>query len=102
MFGTMSHDISLENQLLEEPLRELWMRFQGYATKTYKRWYDHWISVAESEARPVYFFRFEDVLDNPKRELTGIFKFILGMESLEGTVIERRIEEITSLGMKAG
>ena len=42
----------------------------------------------------IYFFRFEDVMRDPRGELINIFKFMLGMESLEGTVIERRIEEV--------
>ena len=65
---------------------------------TYGRWYDQWLNIAEKTDKPVYFFRFEDVIDNPKRELMKIFGFILGLDSLEGTVIERRIEEVTKMG----
>ena len=48
----------------------------------------------------VYFFRFEDVLQDPATELTKLFQFILGLESLEGTVIEKRIEETLQMGAK--
>ena len=57
--------------------------------------------MAEETKKPIYFFRFEDVLQDPRRELTNIFKFILGMDSIEGTVIERRIEDVIKMGTKA-
>lgn len=44
--------------------------------------------MAEQTDKPIYFFRFEDVMDNPRKELTNLMKFILGMESTEGTVLE--------------
>lgn len=40
-------------------------------------------------------------MDNPKRELSNLMKFILGMDSLEGTVIEKRIEDVVSMGSKS-
>ena len=58
----------------------------------------YWIKKAEETNCPIYFFRFEDVLLNPRQELQNLFKFILGMESLEGTVIERRIEDVLNMG----
>lgn len=44
--------------------------------------------MAEQTNKPVYFFRFEDVMTNPREELRKLMKFILGMESTEGTVLE--------------
>ena len=38
---------------------------------------------------------------NPRKELTELMKFILGMDSLEGTVIEQRIEEVVSMDKKS-
>ena len=48
----------------------------------------------------MYFFRYEDILANPEAELRELFKFILGMESLEGTVIEQRIKDVMAMGAK--
>ena len=67
----------------------------------YNEWHRYWITIAEESDRPVYFFRFEDVLQNPRKELTNLFKFILGVESLEGTVMERRIEDVLAMGDRA-
>ena len=50
--------------------------------------------MAETTNKPIYFFRFEDVLADPSKELKEIFRFILGIQSIEGTVIEHRIEEV--------
>ena len=50
--------------------------------------------MAETTDRPIYFFRFEDVVRDPSKELKEIFRFILGIESIEGTVIEHRINEV--------
>jgi hypothetical protein len=51
-------------------------------------WHQYWIDMAEQTDKPIYFFRFEDVMENPRKELTNLMKFILGMESTEGTVLE--------------
>lgn len=51
-------------------------------------WHEYWIKMAKETDKPIYFFRFEDVMVNPRRELTNLMKFILGIDSLEGTVIE--------------
>jgi len=56
--------------------------------------------VAENTNKPVYFFRFEDILDNPEQELRELFKFILGLENIEGTVIEKRIMDVMGMGSK--
>ena len=57
----------------------------------YNRWNNYWLEQAHTTDKPIYFFRFEDVMDNPRQELEDLMKFILGMESLEGTVIQQRI-----------
>ena len=44
---------------------------------------------------PTYFMRYEDLRMNPKPVLEGLFRFLLDVESIQGTVVERRIEEVT-------
>lgn len=41
---------------------------------------------------PIYFIRYEDLILNKEAELTELFKFILELNSLEGTNIEKRIK----------
>jgi len=38
--------------------------------------------------------RYEDLLLNPERSLIDMFRFILGVESLEGTFIEGYIKKL--------
>ena len=45
---------------------------------------------------PTLFVRFEDLRVDPAPVLTDMFKFILDVDSLEGTLCERRIKEVTS------
>ena len=40
---------------------------------------------------PTYFMRYEDLKMNPKPVLEGLFCFLLDVESIKGTVVERRI-----------
>ena len=47
---------------------------------------------------PTYFIRYEDLKDNPVPVLTDLFKFLLDVESLDGTVCQRRIREVTQSG----
>lgn len=60
----------------------------------YSKWFNYWIKQAERTNQIIYFFRFEDVIADTKKELTEIMKFLLGLESVEGTVIEQRINEV--------
>jgi hypothetical protein len=78
----------------------------NYATD-FPEWWDWWVKdQAEKHANyfntmidacttggknPVYICRFEDLLANKQEELTGVMKFLLGMEDLTGTNAERRI-----------
>jgi hypothetical protein len=47
---------------------------------------------------PVLFCRFEDLITTPKQALSDIFAFVLGTPSIEGTVIEQRIEDVLKVG----
>jgi len=47
---------------------------------------------------PVYFIKFEELVKEPKKQLQDVFKFLLNLDNLEGTVIEQRIEEVLAMG----
>ena len=63
-------------------------------------WFEYWVNLSETTDKPIYFFRIEDIMANPEEELVKLFRFILGMDSLEGTVIEQRIKEVIGMGSK--
>jgi len=74
----------------------------------YPEWWNWWvIEQAESHRKnfevmrrhcneegrnPIYTVRYEDLVKNPRPELEGIFKFLLDLDSLEGTNAQRRID----------
>lgn len=43
---------------------------------------------------PVYFLRFEDLICNREDTIKEVFKFTLGVKSIEGTFIEKRISDV--------
>lgn len=50
---------------------------------------------------PTYFIRYEDLRYDPQRTLEGVFCFLLGVESVEGMNIQKRIRDVVSLGHSA-
>ena len=50
---------------------------------------------------PMHFLKFEELRENPRVCLREVFQFLLGVEDLTGTVIEKRIDDVLALGHKA-
>ena len=51
-----------------------------------------------SKQIPTYYCRYEDLRNDPKTVLTEIFRFILDVPRFEGTVVEKRIQDIAAEG----
>ena len=47
---------------------------------------------------PIYIVRYEDLCLNPVEELTGMMKFLLDLDDLTGTNMERRIQQLEKMG----
>jgi hypothetical protein len=86
----------LKTQIHEE-FPEFWNRFIDDKVQ-FKRDFFKYVFEKISTEIPVHYLRFEDLVRDPKEALTGLFKFMLGVESLEGTVAEQRIDEIAARG----
>jgi hypothetical protein len=100
LVNTMSHSIEFSSNFIEN----------------YPNWWDWWVrTCAENHAKyiatllqhhatekrnPIYFLRYEDLILNQEEELTELFKFLLDLESLHGTNIERRIKEVVNAGQE--
>ena len=50
---------------------------------------------------PTYFMRYEDLCVRPKETLKELFRFLLNSQSLEGTIIEKRINDLVDSGSSA-
>jgi hypothetical protein len=88
--------------LLREDVRETWQTFFKRVIDSWVVWHELWIKQAKT-GKPIYFFRFEDILANPRQHLRDLMGFVLGMTDSEitGTVLEKRIEEVLAMGAKS-
>ena len=77
-----------------------WFSHVEEDAKTWALWHDYWIQKSINKEMPIYFFRYEDMITDPKSELSKIFAFSLGVPSVEGTVIEKQIIETVEGGSK--
>lgn len=50
---------------------------------------------------PVYFVRFEQLVEEPQKTLEDIFKFLLDTRDVEGTVVQKRIKEVAEMNPEA-
>ena len=53
------------------------------------------------ELNPLYIIRYEDLVFDPKTAYEDIFKFLLDLDDISGTNIQRRINEVVEMGVKA-
>ena len=64
--------------------------------------YNHEYIVDQLSTRiPTYILRFEDLIMNPEPILNELFCFLLDVDTIKGTVIEKRIFEISDQGFTA-
>jgi len=101
MFLGMTHTNTIKGDFLGEDLKKYWQIWVLDECRAYRKWHDHWLKIAYEGKIPVYFFRFEDVIRNKQHELNELMRFILGMETIEGTVIEKRIQDVMGMSAKA-
>ena len=61
--------------------------------------YNHETVVNKLEKSiPTYYMRYEDLRNNPIPALIELFKFLLDVTTIEGTVVEKRIHDIARSG----
>lgn len=87
---TYTHTLSSKNNIAKD-FPEFWNEYLNQTMMLYNNFLDYWTKFADSKQVPVYFFRYEDLISDPYNVLREIFEFMLGMDSMEGTFIEKRI-----------
>ena len=50
----------------------------------------------EEDKQPLYIVRYEDLVTSPKETLMGLMSYLLEVEDLSGSNVERRIDEVVS------
>ena len=78
----------------------LWDQYLTLFAEAWHSWHSYWLKIAEQGEIPVYFFRFEDMLADRKKEMTKIMSFLLGIETSKDTVLEARITEMCAFDEK--
>lgn len=91
MINTGSHDLSIAEECFGTfPI--IWNKYIEQEISVWKEFHDFWLS---SDV-PVHIIRYEDINMRPHYALTELMKFILNVDSIEGTCIEKYID----LGVK--
>ena len=88
--------------LLREDVIEIWQQWYKRAIDQWVLWHHYWIRQADS-GKPIFFFRFEDILVSPRSKLRDLMGFVLGItgSEIDGTILEKRIDEVLAMGQKA-
>ena len=47
---------------------------------------------------PIHFLKFEELRNEPKKVLSDVWKFMLNVDDISGTYIEKRIDDVLALG----
>ena len=80
------------------------------SNKEFPEWWDKWVSIQSDnmiechryivnkavDRIPTYFVRYEDLVRDPAPVLLDIFRVILNVESLQDTLLERRISDVAA------
>ena len=90
---TMTHNKNTIEDFTQFPQ---WKLHIEQEVKIWRYWNEYWIAKAREQAVPIYFFRFEDLLENPESELNTILSLALGVnpDSLpQDSLLRQRITD---------
>ena len=73
MMMSQTHGLTFNNDLLKDPIKPYWMDYFTRLCDSYNKWMKFWLDAAANTDQIIYFFRFEDVIADPKKEITKIF-----------------------------
>ena len=97
----MSHSALCEFEFYSE-YKEWWDWYVRYVADSQARFFETLIRHCTEEGKnPIYIVRYEDLCNQPTQELTGMCKFMLDLNDLTGTNMERRIKQIEQMGSNA-
>ena len=97
--NTRSHSLEINEQYhIDFP--EFWDQWIRQMTLNYRDFHNKVLNQIADQI-PTFFMRYEDLKVNPVPVLTDLFCFLLDVPSIEGTVVERRINEVTQGGFSS-
>jgi hypothetical protein len=81
---------------------EFWAGFCLQTAKHINDFYTMYLEEAKKRGVLIHFLRYEDLMGDKEKTLTDLLCFILDVDSIEGTVVEKRIKEVVGRGAEAG
>ena len=78
---------------------EFWNEWVSWVTSSMKLSHEKTKDSIAAEV-PTYWMRYEDLKIDPRPALEGLFCFLLDVPSIAGTVVEKRIAEVTQAGFE--
>ena len=95
--NTSTHSLKPDYDLaLDYP--EYWTWFVKRTARHMKRYFSTILEQCRSKRHPLYIVRYEDLVLEPKTTLVGLMSFLLESKDLQGSNVERRIEQIIAQG----
>ncbi len=88
MIATGSHNLSIADSEYTQ-FRKLWEQFVEDETNIWEHFHHFWLRCP----LPVYIVRYEDLLFQPHDTLLSLFRFLLNVKQLKGTLIDQTIRE---------
>ena len=96
LFTTLSHSLQPKEPACKTHPED-WDSLVKVVTEVYK-YYCEAEQHRVSKAVPTYFIRYEDLCTRPKETLKELFRYLLNVKDLTGTVIEKRINDLVDKG----
>lgn len=84
-------------QNFAKDLPEVWDKFIREMAQSIQLYHDILIKEQMQEV-PIHFMRYEDLLNDPQKTIENLFSFLLGVESVNGMNIQKRITECVNKG----
>lgn len=81
---TCSQNMSVKDELKYPHELDAIMRNE---ITVWRDFHNYWIAKAKESPLPIYFCRYEDLMSEPEKEISDIFRFMLGVQDIEGTYV---------------
>lgn len=82
-----THNLSIEDTDFER-FPDHWSEFIQQEITVWKDFHDFWLKARV----PVHIVRYEDIIEKPEQTLTDLMKFVLNVQTLDGTRMEQYIK----------
>lgn len=75
---------------------EFWDNFVTERVTELKQYFKTTIEIAKNNEVPIYFVRYEELIDEPYKVMVGVYGYILGIShsQVEGSVVGERLRQL--------